>query len=338
MIWLRRIGYVFATLVVLVAVAAAWVWYAKPWIPKAELIDPGPQGTRITESGLLANFYPTRQNGKQPAILVLGGSEGGLGTEMTGLARALQDEGYSALHLAYHRGPGLPARMVDMPLERFEQALAWLKARPEVDPARIAIASWSRGTEVAQLLAIRHPDIRAIVLGMPANSVWAGFDWNNPFSTPGAAWTEAGKPLPYISVEDVGFTFDFYKPEWLASLARVQAARPDVVLPVEKIEARMLLICGEKDSVWASCPMSRMTEARAKAMNRSNVQLLAYPDAGHYGFGVPVDEKSKRYAQLYVLGGSNQGTNAALKDGWTRTRAFLSEALQPQPSVPPTGQ
>ena len=142
MIWLRRIGYVVATLVVLVAVAAGWVWYAKPWIPKAELIDPGPQGIRIAESGLLANFYPSRQTGKQPAILVLGGSEGGLGTEMTALARALQDEGYSALHLAYHRGPGLPARMVDMPLERFEKALAWLKARPEVDPTRIAIAAW----------------------------------------------------------------------------------------------------------------------------------------------------------------------------------------------------
>ena len=335
MVWVRRIAYLFAGLLLLVAIGAAWIWYAKPWIPKAELIDPKPAGTRITDDGLLANFYPAPNPGRQPAILVLGGSEGGLGSEMTGLARALQGEGYAALHLAYHRGPGLPARMVDMPLERFERALAWLKARPDVDPDRIAIAAWSRGTEVAQLLAIRHPEIRALVLGMPANAVWAGFDWNNPFITPGAAWTEGGKPLPYMSVEDVGFSFDFYAPEWLASLARVQAARPEVVFPVEKIPARMLLICEEKDGVWASCPMSRMIEKRAQERGMSNVTLLAYPDAGHYAFGVPLSEQDPRYSQLYVLGGSNKGTNAALADSWSKTRAFLTEALQPAPQPQP---
>jgi uncharacterized protein len=335
MVWVRRIGYAIAGLLVLVLAGAGWVWYAKPWIPKAELINPAPDGSRVADDGLLANYYPPTGTGRQPAILVLGGSEGGLGTEMTALARALKGEGYAALHLAYHRGPGLPARMVDMPLERFERALAWLKARPEVDPDRIAIAAWSRGTEVAQLLAIRHPKIRALVLGMPANAVWAGFDWNNPFVTPGAAWTEGGKPLPYMSVEEVGFSFDFYAPEWLASLARVQASRPEVVLPVEKIQARMLLICAEKDGVWASCPMSRMIETRARTMNRPQVQLLAYPDAGHYAFGIPLDEKDPRYSLLYVLGGSNKGTNAALTDSWAKTRIFLSEALQPAPQPQP---
>ena len=329
MIWVRRMAYVFATLLVLLAAGAGWLWYAKPWIPKAELLNPQPDGTRIAQDGLLGNFYPSRKAGPQPAILVLGGSEGGLGTEMTNLAKALQHEGYAAFHLAYHRGPGLPPRMVDMPLERFERALAWLKTQPGIDPARIAIAAWSRGTEVAQLLAIRHPDIRALVLGMPANAVWAGFDWNNPFSTPGAAWTEGGKPLPYVSVENVGFTFDFYAPEWLASLERVQAARPEVVIPVEKISAHVLMICGEKDGVWASCPMSRMIEARAKRNGQQNVQLLAYPDAGHYGFGAPLAPSDPRFRQLYVLGGSNEGTAAALTDGWQKTRAFLSSALEP---------
>jgi uncharacterized protein len=328
MVWARRIGIAFMVLLALMIAGAAWVWYAKPWIPKAELIDPRPNGVRVAENGLLANFYPAAAPGKQPAVLVLGGSEGGLGSEMTGLARALQAQGYSALHLAYHRGPGLPARMVDLPLERFESALAWLKAQPNVDPERIAIAAWSRGTEPAQLLAIRHPEIRALVLGMPANAVWAGFDWNNPFASPGAAWTEGGQPLPYMSVEDVGFSFDFYSPEWLGNMARVQAAKPGVVIPVEQIKAQVLLICAEKDGVWASCPMSRLAEARAKAKGATNVRLLAYADAGHYAFGVPVAETDPRYQWLSTLGGSNKGTNAALADSWEKTRAFLSEALK----------
>lgn len=327
MVWVRRIGIVFGVLLVLLVAGGVWVWNAKPWIPKLELVDPRPGGVRVTDDGLLANFYPAQREGKLPAVLVLGGSEGGLGSEMTGLAKALQGEGYHALHLAYHRGPGLPSRMVDLPLERFERALAWLKARPEVDPTRIAIAGWSRGTEVAQILAIRHPEIRALVLGMPANAVWAGFDWNNPFSSPGAAWTDGGKPLAYMSVEDVGFAFDFYAAEWLASLARVQAAKPDVVIPVEQIKARMLLICAEKDAVWPSCPMSRMIEARAKEKGAPDVTLLAYGDAGHYAFGVPVAESDPRYEMFSMLGGTNKGTNGALADGWEKTRAFLGQAL-----------
>lgn len=328
--WVRRIGIVFAVLLAVVVAGGVWVWQTKPWIPKLELVDPTPSGVRVTDDGMLANFYPSQREGKQPAVLVLGGSEGGLGSEMTGLAKALQGEGYHALHLAYHRGPGLPSRMVDMPIERFERALAWLKARPEVDPTRIAIAAWSRGTEAAQILAIRHPDIGALVLGMPSNAVWAGFDWNNPFSSPGAAWTEGGKALAYMSVEDVGFAFDFYSAEWLGKLAAVQAAKTNVVIPVEQIKARMLLICAEKDSVWPSCPMARMTEARAKQKGAPAVQLHAYGDAGHYAFGVPVAESDPRYKMFSMLGGTNKGTNAALADGWERTRVFLGGAVAAQ--------
>jgi hypothetical protein len=89
----------------------------------------------------------------------------------------------------------------------------------------------------------------------------------------------------------------------------------------------MLLICAEKDGVWPSCPMSRMTQARAKEKGAPAVQLLAYADAGHYAFGVPVAENDPRYKQFSMLGGTNKGTNAALADGWEKTRAFLSEAL-----------
>ena len=330
MIWVRRIGMVFLVLLTLVLIGAAWVWYTKPWIPKAELIDPRPNGVRVADEGLLANFYPAAGDGKHPAVLVLGGSEGGLGSEMTDLARALQAEGYSALHVAYHRGPGLPKRMVDMPLERFERAFAWLKAQPNVDPARIAIAAWSRGTEPAQLLAIRHPEIRALVLGMPSNAIWAGFDWEAPFTSPGAAWTSGGAPLPYMSVGDVGFAFDFYTPEWLGKLARVQAAKTNVVIPIEQIKAQVLMICAEKDVVWPSCPMARMGQARAKANGLTSVQLLAYADAGHYAFGVPIAESNPRYWRLSTLGGTGKGTNAALADGWEKIRAFLGEAFAPQ--------
>jgi hypothetical protein len=65
-------------------------------------VPPGDTGRRITEGGLLANYFPARQKG--PALLTLSGSVGGL--SMNDVAIALQSEGFTVLHLSYFRGPG----------------------------------------------------------------------------------------------------------------------------------------------------------------------------------------------------------------------------------------
>ena len=149
-----------------------------------------------------------------------------------------------------------------------------------------------------------------------------------PFTSPGAAWTEGGQPLAYVSVGDIGFSFDFYTPEWLGKMARAQAAKPGVLIPVEQVKAQVLLLCAETDVVWPSCPMARMIETRAKDNGLTSIRLLAYANAGHYAFGVPIAESNPRFWRLSTLGGTGKDTNAALADGWEKTRAFLSEALK----------
>ena len=59
-------------------------------------VPPGETGRRITEQGLLANYFPARQKG--PAVLALTGSVGGL--TMTDTSIALQTEGFSVLLLS----------------------------------------------------------------------------------------------------------------------------------------------------------------------------------------------------------------------------------------------
>ncbi len=41
----------------LVIVAGAWLWFAKPWQPPIVVADPGPGGRRVTEGGLMANYW-----------------------------------------------------------------------------------------------------------------------------------------------------------------------------------------------------------------------------------------------------------------------------------------
>jgi len=57
---------------------------------------------------------------------------------------------------------------------------------------------------------------------------------------------------------------------------------PAAVIPVERIDGRMLLVCGGKDLVWRSCAYLRAIEARRKRFERASGDVVfAYPQAGH---------------------------------------------------------
>ena len=65
-------------------------------------------------------------SGAERAVVVIGGSEGGLHERD---AVALAEEGFAALALAYFGAPGVPPVLVDVPLEYFTRALDLLEAQ-----------------------------------------------------------------------------------------------------------------------------------------------------------------------------------------------------------------
>jgi len=70
------------------------------------------------------------------AVLVFGGSEGG---DDGAWAERFAAHGIPTLFVGYFDAPGLPSRLVNIPLEYFRTALEWLDRRPEVDPARVSV-------------------------------------------------------------------------------------------------------------------------------------------------------------------------------------------------------
>jgi len=305
----------------LLTAGGAWL-AAQPWGPPIELVDPGAGGTAIRLPELVGNFYPGSGEGRRPAILLLGGSEGGLGAALDGQARLLAREGFTVLALAYYRLPGQPQRFELIPLETFTRALDWLKTRDEVDPARLAIMGTSKGAEAALLVASRRGDLRAIVAAAPSQVAWQGFDWSfAPVNT--SSWSEIGKPVPYLPIKTVGWNGDIYGP----SLAEA-AQHPAAAIPVERIAAPVLLLCGEDDKLWPSCPMARAVKARRdEAASQLATTLLAYPDAGHFGVGPQLPAGQDLPAMITMFGGTREGNVAARADGWPRTIAFLKQAL-----------
>ena len=91
-------------------------------------------------------------------------------------------------------------------------------------------------------------------------------------------------PLPHLPhVSDDASNGGTMADNYAASLQAL-ALHPESVIPVERIAAPILLVCGEADQIWPSCPMARQIQNRLRARGRPAATLLAYEDAGHLAF------------------------------------------------------
>ena len=171
-----------ATVGLLVAVLLGLVWsqqrrliyYPSPsQVPAAAAVLPGVQEVVFdTEDGIRLGgwFLPARGAGRRPAVLVCNGNAGNRALRAP-LAAALSRAGLSVLLFDYRGYGGNPGRPSEDGLAADARAAqAWLAARPEVDPGRIAYLGESLGTAVALRLAVERPPA-ALVLRSPFTSL-----------------------------------------------------------------------------------------------------------------------------------------------------------------------
>jgi dienelactone hydrolase len=263
-------------------------------------------------------FLPNT-NGPRPAVLVLGGSEGG---RPQGKAAWLASRGYAALALAYFRYDDLPPLLQGIPLEYFGNALAWMMQRPEIVSDRVAVMGTSRGGELALQLGSMYPQIRAVVAYVPASVRFPACCGNTAVPY---AWTWRGQPLSYVL------------PRFLGNpTAMMQAS-----IPVEQTRGPVLLISGVDDGVWPSQMMANAVVARLKQSHFPYaVEHLKYPHAGHRAgrpevvptwHGKVVNPTSGREQNL---GGSPEGDAQSSLDAIPKVLEFLRQSLQGGPSQP----
>jgi uncharacterized protein len=285
---------------------------------------PEPIKTSVTTNGLVAAlFVPADAKGPLPAIIILGGSEGGMGAASARDGRAVAQHGYATLQLAYFDAPGLPKDLALIPLEYFKTAIDWLRTQAGVDPKRIGIVGGSIGGEVALTVASHYREIRVVVATMPSSVVWPGIV--HAQGEPPSTFTLASKPLPFLPY---GYPFISVYNLYAKGLLALDQHR-DAIIPVERINGPVMLVCGKSDSLWPSCPMSEQVDARLKSEHFTHsVQLLEYQDAGHAVFGQPRSSDDPNIADLTKEGGSIEGNQTARRDSWTRAMAFIDAALK----------
>jgi dienelactone hydrolase len=273
-------------------------------VPSA--VDLTERRLRPTKGGIYGNLYlPKHTAGRRPAVLVFGGSGGGLTTSMA--AALLAAHGYPSLALAYFKAPGLPQTLTNIPLEYFTDALGVLRAQPGVDPDHVLVAGESRGGEAALLLGAHFPKlVNGVIAGVPSSVVNAGLpDASKP------AWTLGGRPLPAVTPSEFG------QPN--------PPGKARAVIPVEQIRGSVLLACGEQDLVWPSCAYSDAITARLRAHRFAHpVTALRYRDAGHLIGGLTAWYGSLTDDFLTSFGGTVAGTQAAQADAHAKLLALLA--------------
>ena len=295
--------------------------------PGARLfVGPGPEGLR------------------RPALIVLGGSEGGTRILRDGPVWA--SRGYAVLALPYYSPPGwgpngptpaelpaLPPAFADIPVERLEQARAWLAEQPEVDGTRIGVMGTSKGAEFALLAGTKMPWIRAIVAMVPSDVVWEGW---GPGVTPGmrSSFAWKGEPFPFVPYKDFDKEFAGFQTGADVKIRRPQdagrAANPGRVpaarIPVERIAAPVLVIGGHDDQVWDS---GGMAEAIVAARSAAGLITEGVIDrqAGHYLGGTGWNPTTQNNAGPSKSGGTPQADARTQARAWAATRAFLQRHL-----------
>ena len=255
-----------------------------------------------------------------PGVLALGGSDGGIPTYFQ---RLLANERCACLALAYHGTPKTQPALVEIPLERVERALRWLRVHPKVSTrdGRVAVIGASKGAELALVLAATFPDlVGPVVAYTPSSVVWSGIDFGAAAPPMRSSWSKRGEPLAFVPIpggvpplqseRGLGFV-----PIYDRGLDGVQ---PDdaAIIPIENATGPLLLISGGDDRMWPARRMCQMLTDRAQRLGRGHlVRHLHFADAGHALFAVEPDTELK--SPLPVdLGGSEAAIARAHAGAW----------------------
>ncbi len=286
----------------------------------------------LREDGMAGFLYCPAKGGPFPGVIILGGSGGGL---YEWLAQAVASNGFAALTLAYFNYADLPAELVEIPLEYFLRATAWLKGRPEVRADRIGLAGGSKGGELALLLASRYDGFQAVVAWSPAAHSWEGHSrkYFAPDYIPVASWSAGGKPLPFIGFkatpEDKAKEMKGELRSYI-ELHRISLAQADPALveqasiPVERIKAPLLLISGTLDQTWPADDFCHAIRERLeKARFSYEVRHVSNPNAGHMSF-LPFLITANTAA---INGGEDRANAVAGYRSWKELLDFLRRHL-----------
>ena len=279
------------------------------------IVGIGPDREALVEMSLGSDFpgayimRPEELEEPRPAIILLGGSEGG-DSGSRSLAPLYAAEGYVVLGLPYYspawggqaQFPDLPSAFADIRVDYLEEAVVEIRKRDDVEADKVLLVGVSKGAEFALLAGALIPDESAgggfcgIVADVPSDVVWEGWGAGTEAGQV-SSFSWRGESLPFIPYQDIGRALDS-SDSYTMTDAHVNGrlSNPDRVedarIPVERIDETVLLIGGMQDQVWNSGEMARSI---VKTRNAAGLETEAYiyNEGGHGVGGSPLVRTSR---------------------------------------------
>jgi uncharacterized protein len=274
----------------------------------------GPAVSGVSFDG---EFYPPQGSAKKPAVLILGGSDGGIPSRR---AKWVAENGFPALALAYFKTKRTPEYLDMIPLEYFDQPIEWLKRSTHTQGRRIVVIGESKGAELALLLASRKPEISGVVAFVPSAVVFQGMP--KDYRPPRSSWSYMGEQIPFVPYN----LSNLPDPNNVLSICRNSLKQQEAVrralITVTGIKGPILLFSAADDRMWPSVEMSDviMRTLRDQGFNYP-CEHITYDDAGH------------TMTEHYMMGGTEEGNRRARIDSAERVLSFLNKLSADQGPV-----
>jgi dienelactone hydrolase len=279
-----------------------------------------------------ATFASLPGDDAKPALIVLGGSEGG--ASIGAAAAPFASHGFAVLALPYFAPErdvaGLPEAMVEQPLEYLASAYRWLTRKAGVDASRVGLHGTSLGATYALLGATRFAWVDAVVASVPSDVVIDGWGPGIAEGTR-SAFSWRGEPLPFVP--SMGYDAEMQRDEIHVRRVyeRGRAAFPERAvrarIPVETIRGAVMVIGAYDDQMWPSGMMAQnLAERRLEAGLAVSAHL--YPDAGHALYPTGYDPTTTYGQRRQKVGGTPAANAMAQADAWQSTLRFLRRELR----------
>lgn len=300
-------------------------------------LAPGVTRHPLREHGLVGTYFDPHPAEPHPAIIVLGGGDGGV---LEHGAALLASHGYPALALGYFNAESLPPDLVEIPLEYFDRAIRWLQTQPGVDPEAIAISGTSLGGMFALLVGATFPAIKAVISYVGVGLIFSTFNDRSPC-------THLGQPLPSLvlvpTADDLRYFEEAAQTHTPSSgIAMIRRALADETLvapadiPVERINGPVLLLTGADDQMIPSPAFADRVITRLDKHHFPHFhEHVSYPGAGH-AMGLPHTQglpymptygRPPATGPIFDFGGTPPANARANIASWQRLLHFLSQTF-----------
>lgn len=210
----------------------------------------------------------------------------------------------------------LPDELIEVPLELFEEFLAYHSKNSQTD-GPITVLGASKGAELTLNLATQYSQIDNVVLYAPSAYNFFSLDQANMNKS---SWSYEGLSVPYLSnrngnwqetVKMIG-GFIFYYPVKYVSVydsvidgtekTDLERAR----IKIENFEGNGLIFIGGDDLMWPTQSMTNVMEEYTEQM-----EVHFFPEAGHL---FPMDRYMGTSGALIAFGGNKNINKQALEE------------------------